>query len=492
MIILLFIFQSCKVQIANEADQDNSQNSLSDADIEAIKEVLKEPGELCACDSECEGKNDLNGVCIFGICGLETQSCEYGCPTAFICKETPFFENDLCFKKFRVISSKVDNCEGVSDYDLSCINNDKQHLNLSCSKYTEKIKCAEKDELDHDLSDDPFEVLSDMEKDLSICENDEDWFKVDVEKGKYMEACIVYYQPSGDINLKLFDKDHQLLASRNPDTSEPDEFLDVFNTGLECVAVFSKDERKTYYLSVSGNENDHNSYRITVRFLDFKDGQNCLESGFTREECDEIMQFPIPDKNSVSPADNYRFTTLVNYRFGSREIIMATRHAIKSTMEAYPGTNPIWISIVSQKNGLSPGADMGGSFSYNSYANHTEGKAIDISFFQKNNDNGFRNICNEAPSIYSMECNEEDRNQHLVDIDKQLFFIQSLYNTGVFSGLFIVDWLIAEEIVKQAKIYNKLDPGDINYVSDEELEFIEYYVYGNGLPNHHTHIHIGT
>lgn len=495
LFLTFFLFESCSVNIKDEildVNENPDNESELKTDIDSAGKVLKKPGELCTCDSECDSMNDLKGVCIYGICGIETESCEYGCPTAFICKETPLLESDLCFKKFRVISNHEDNCEGVSDHDFSCISNDEQLLNSACSKYAEKVECTKKDEFDTNPADEHYEITKDFEKDLHICGNDEDWFEVDVDKGKYMEACIVYYQPFGDINLKLYDKDRQLIASRNPDTVKPEKEHDGFNTGLECLAVFQKEEKRTYYLSVSGNNGGQNSYSFKVRFLDFTDGGDCMKNGFTREECDDILQFPIPDKSSEDPADNYRFTTTVNYRFGSRELIMATRHAIKKTMEAFSGTNPIWISIVSQKNGLSPGADVGGSFSYNSYANHTLGKAIDLSFFQKNNDNGFRNICNENPSVYSIECEEEDRESHLVDIDKQLFFIKSLYNTGVFSGLFIVDWLIAEEIIKQAKLYNQIDSSDINYISDEELEFIEFYIYGVGLPRHNTHIHIGT
>jgi hypothetical protein len=487
-VVFSFFIFSCSENPAKIVDELNEvDDTAEDADI--AEEAMKKTGQICSCDSECFDFIGLKGVCFYGICALEIDSCESGCPSDHLCKKMSLSGNDICFKKW-VVTDNVTNCQGSADHDLSCINLSIESFDSDCSKYTEKTICSQKDKFDGESESQSVLISSDEQHSLVVCGNDEDWFEVTVEKGKYMEACIEYFYPAGNLDLKIYDENKLLIASRNPDLVNPDDEYDAFNTGLECLAVFAQEENAKYYLSVTGNNGDNNSYGLTVRFLDFSDGENCQESEYSKEECDEILQYPLPNIESSSLYNNYRFNLPVNYRFATRELIMATRYAIGKTMDAFPGTNPLWINIISQKNGLTPGADLGFTMTYN-YSNHTHGKSIDTAFFQKNNDNQVRNICSENALFGILYCSEDDRDSHLVDVEKQLFYIKSLYKTKVFSGLFLVDWLIAEEIIKQAELNNKLDSSNLYFINDEELLFVKDSVFGEGFPAHNTHLHVG-
>jgi len=487
LIITASVLISCSSGVSVVGNDEDLNKKLPDEDSFSGN---KTTGQLCVCDNECRDVEGLEGVCFYGICALVADSCEIGCPGGHICRNFSIIEKDICFRKW-VVTDNITNCEGVSDLDFSCINNLTEDLDPSCSKYAEKRKCETDGEVPYSSPESAMEVNSNAKHFAFSCKESESWFKVTVGTGYYMEVCLEHFLPMGDIDLLLYDEDLKLAASRNPQDIDAGEKKDSFNTGLECLAVFAKEDSKTTYVAVKGIGSHFNSYQLSFRYLPFSDGGRCVEKGYTREMCDEILQFPLPDTKSVDVHENYRFQRFSNYRFGTRELIMAVRWAIGETTKAFENTNPLWIGIVSQKNGLATGADVGFPFSYASYANHVEGKAIDLAYYQKNNDNKIRNICREEPSIYNKSCREEDRDTHLVDTDKYLFLIKKLYNTQVFSGIFIVDQIIADEIIKRGEENNSLSHPDPFYVSDEELQFIKDYVYGLGIPGHNDHMHIG-
>ncbi len=487
LLIIVSVLISCSSGVSVIGNDEDTDKNLPD---ENYSSGNKTTGQLCVCDNECMDSYGLEGICFYGICALAADSCEKVCPQDHICRNFSIIEKDVCFRKW-IVTDNVPNCEGVSDLDFSCINNLTEDLDPSCSKYAEKRICETYGGTSYSSPESAMEVNSNTRHFSHSCKESESWFKVNVGTGYYMEACLEFFLPMGDIDLFLYNEYLELVASRNPQDYDAGEKIDFYNTGLECLAVFAKEKTRTLYVAVKGTGDHFNSYQLSFRYLPFSDGARCIERGYTREMCDEIIQFPLSDTESVDEHENYRFQRFSNYRFGTRELVMAVRYAIGETTKVFENTNPLWIGIISQKNGLATGADVGVAFSYGSFSNHTNGKAIDLAYYQKNGDNKIRNVCSEGAPFYIDKCAEEDRENHIVDLERQLYLIKKLYNTGVFSGLFIVDQIIAEEIIKKAEINNLLDSSDKLHITDEELDFIKYYVAWEGLPRHNNHMHIG-
>ena len=71
------------------------------------------------------------------------------------------------------------------------------------------------------------------------------------------------------------------------------------------------------------------------------------------------MQFPFPDPVDQWVEEGYRFDSLSNYRWARRELVLLIRYAIGETQLKFPGTRPLGLGDMSQRDGLTPGFDLG-------------------------------------------------------------------------------------------------------------------------------------
>ena len=507
--ILLFIFLSavmgCSHNIqtvdagfdSDRVDSDESETSDEDSDEDEV--VKKWSGQLCVCDSECAAEGVMSGVCFFGICGVAaTSSCldEEACPENRVCKSLSFSPFSVCL--FRWNSSNHEECEGVPDMDFSCINlYGSLPDGAACSEFSEQFSCEEGDVYENSSLEKAELLSGDTRSSRTVCADIEAWFKVVVPVGGYLEVGIEFFQPAGDIDLLLYNESGLLVESRSPAIVPYEAGFRFNETGQEYFGIYSKESEKVFYLQVRSYHGGENRYTLSTRHLAYRDGKNCLEAGFSTKECNEIMQFPLVDRDFDYPENNYRFELSTNHRFGTRRLIMATRYAIAETSKAFLETEPLWFHIISQKNGVTPAMDVGILSTFNLY-NHVDGLAIDTAFYQKDGDNRFRNICRKdaplpGPQSNYIVCLDEDINSHLVDIERQLHFIRKLRETDAISGLLLVDWLIEVLLEEQAEKQNILPQSDPFYISDEELEELQFYIRGDRttFPFHNTHQHTG-
>ena len=117
--------------------------------------------------------------------------------------------------------------------------------------------------------------------DLTICENDEDWYKIESEENSGLEIDVNYTHVSNecDIDLKLYKMVNNVLTQ--VDTSGG-------FSGLETVYVRSTVNAETYYLKVYGyKSNCENPYKLTANIFN-----NCIddEEGASVSEQDDTLE----------------------------------------------------------------------------------------------------------------------------------------------------------------------------------------------------------
>jgi hypothetical protein len=328
---------------------------------------------------------------------------------------------------------------------------------------------------------------------LTIKDQDEDWFSLTIPSGQFAIVSIDFDNSTGDLDMIIYNSDGELMSSRNHNKEYP-YYLRVYETGNETHSLFSTELSRQYYILVKGFANATNDYSLTIREAVYSDCCICEDEGYSLEYCygfgengEGLLPFPLPVSNDPVPVNNYLHETFMNYRYARPEVIMLVRYAIKETSLAFPGTMPLGLGDMSQSDGLTPAQDVG--IYRHPLLTHDQGGNIDIAYFQTGEDNSMRIICGDAGDNGEY-CNEGAAETHIVDLKKTAFFMAKLYDSPRLRVIG-ADRVIGPLILESAQELADLSEDDPKHISDAELsKFHTHLTWGDGWPYHHHHIHV--
>ena len=227
----------------------------------------------------------------------------------------------------------------------------------------------------------------------------------------------------------------------------------------------------------------------------YSDGPDC-SAEYDSDEClglldnqIKLYHFPFPDPDDGFVENGYLLETYSDYRWARREVIMYLRYALYEVQQQFPGTNPLGIIDISQRDGLTPGMDNCNL--RHPEKTHDQGGNIDVAYYQTGPDNSARIICDaDGGSNDGYYCDPSAVNTHIVDLERTTYFIAKLSclpdcdNTRFrVAG---VDRVIGP-LIEETALKLKND----GIISDDEYNNLSnMFTYGEGWPFHHHHIHL--
>jgi hypothetical protein len=340
----------------------------------------------------------------------------------------------------------------------------------------------------NDALDDAAELFEGRWFGPSVCADDDDWYRLTVVPGGITTVGIRFDNERGDLDLLAYDAAGRFFASRvGLETySGPYRYYETdeeYLSGLSMVSAY------TFFLRARGATSEaSNPYLLELEWTDWQDGPSCTDI-YDLAECEgrpggelKLIQLPFPDPAGAYIGAGYLIDTVPNYLWARREVIMAIRHAIHQVQLRFPGSNPLGIIDICQRDGITPGYDIG--HPRHPPQTHDQGGNIDVAYYQTASDNHARIVCDgDGQSNDGSYCTNVDN--HIVDIPRTAYFLAMVARYGRFrvAG---VDQLLAPLILDGAA--ELVDQG---VLEAEDLQSLEQRVaYGEGWPFHHHHMHI--
>jgi hypothetical protein len=337
-------------------------------------------------------------------------------------------------------------------------------------------------------------VEAGTESELGIGVDDQDWFKIGLQDSQIGTLCIEYtYLGSlGNLNLNAYNGISDLLGDS---LHNPYNLCPPPAQGEDHLSVLSLSGNKEFFFQVYGDSGAVNGYNLNVSLAPYSDGPDC-SAEYDSDEClglldnqIKLYHFPFPDPDDGFVGNGYLLETYSTYRWARREVIMYIRYALHEVQQQFPGTNPLGIIDISQRDGLTPGMDTCNL--RHPEKTHSQGGNIDVAYYQTGSDNSARIICDaEGGSNDGYYCEPTAVDTHIVDLQRTTYFIAKLSclpdcNNTRFrvAG---VDHVIGPLLEETALQLNK--DGIISH--EEYNNLSNMLAYGEGWPFHHHHIHL--
>lgn len=456
-------------------------------------------GASCGQGGDClPVANDGSGVCV-QTCGIDLDCrigyacsqveggtgmyCRAGCdaasscPSGFVCLGTKCVDES--------VACSPDNPYGTCPDGMWCDAGTCNDQPFACNGEDDALE-------DNDTRETAKPAPAGLTQGLRSCYGDADWYAVTVPKGKILRVGIDFQHSAGDIDLVVYDAKGTLVGSRYG-AVYPYGMRDQ-ETSSEYYGLWSEAGGSQYFLRVVGYQQAENLYSLRVDELDYQDAASCLDVQ-SLEECasqaangEKLLPFPFPDPDATFAGENYDWDTFANYRFARRELVMLIRHALAETSKAFPGTTPLGLIDVCQKDGITPGYDVDSP--RHPESTHDQGGNIDIAYFQTDGDNHAEIICGDGSQHADGFCSPAAESSHKVDLPRQAFFMAKIFSYPRLRVIG-VDQVMAPLIADAAKVLAALPASDPQHITAQELNgFFFQMASGSGWPYHHHHIHV--
>ncbi len=324
--------------------------------------------------------------------------------------------------------------------------------------------------------------------DVDLCAGDEDWFKVTIPAGHIGTVGATFAHVNGDLDLVAYDENGDLLGSRTHMETYPDSWRGN-ETGYEFLSIYDATGPVDGFFRVRGHNGATNTYALTVQTTEWTDGLLCTDfygfdecRGYNGTAKGALHQFPFPRADDPYVPAGYQFDSQGGYRWLRRETIMLVRYAVHEVQQQFPGTGPLGLIDMCDKDGVTPGFDVGDP--RHPASTHDQGGNIDIAYYQTDGDSSAESVCGP---------NNTDNNQyfctsttnHIMDVPRTAYFITMLARHPRLRVIGC-DTLLAPLII--AEINAQAAAG--LYTQAEAAAAINSLAYGDGWPFHHHHIHL--
>jgi len=247
--------------------------------------------------------------------------------------------------------------------------------------------------------------------------------------------------------------------------------------GYERLAVYNQTASpRQHVFQVHPYQGATASYEVVVRASAYHDGMECDDfySGSPAEggPCNLIMQFP---RSNGTFEGSYPEHPPV-WSSVRREVAYLIRWAADEVMDRYPGTTPLGLLDMSEKDGSTPGT-LAGSLRHPS-GTHVNGNDMDVAYYQNDGANNGDIVC---PSHNGQFCTGPAT---LLDAERTAYFLAQIF---LHPDLRIVgvDPVVADDVIEAAD--DLLASGAISQY--QRNRFDSKLAWGSGWPFHHHHLH---
>jgi hypothetical protein len=178
----------------------------------------------------------------------------------------------------------------------------------------------------------------------------------------------------------------------------------------------------------------------------------------------------------------YLLESYSNYRWLRRELIMLVRAAIHEVQLAFPGSTPLGLLDMADRDAVTPGFDVGTP--RHPESTHDQGGNIDIAYYQTDGDSSGAIVCgpngSDSDGYYCTSVAH-----HVVDLPRTVYFMAML-NRSPRVRVIGVDKLLAPLLV--AETDRQRAAGTLT--NELAQRVIANLAYGDGWPFHHHHMHV--
>jgi hypothetical protein len=430
-----------------------------------------------ACFKECDTEDD----CRPGyLCHAAQKICVAGCETALECPQKHICLNGHCLESSYACS--VSNPAGWCPENEWCDDGE-------CAEAP--VGCAEDDLYEPNGVKDKASLISGESLwGLRLCGEDHDWYRVVAPAGQLTEIKMVFNNHAGNLDMLVYDEGGQLIRSRWINYPYKELLIADFDVSSEAVTFYPPENERVLFLQVVGSSgNDENSYGFVIRHYPFADGEDC-QALYPLWECQglpggtlKLYQFPEPEGGDPYGDDLYHFETVSGYKWARRELLMLVRHTLYETKAEYPDMTSVGIIDACQEDGITPGDNIGQPRHCRTC--HDEGGNIDLAYFALDGINWAKTVCGpDGANVTAdgMQCTQAAATQHIVDLEKQVFFMSLLFDSGRVRAIGI-DPVIALPIQQKAKAM--YEAGQISAAGYNGM-MTQFGLW----PTHHNHIHL--
>lgn len=464
-------------------------------------------GDPCTQQDDCQ-----NGTCLKLPGGYCTKSgcAETGCPEGSVCYSLEG-GGSACFKSCAA-PSECREAEGYTcDADNTCYPGSApvdpacspQNPNGTCAEgqicqngVCASLECTDTRFETNDTAGTAKEAPNGTTTGLELCGADQDWYSLNVPAHTIATLGVTFRKSAGDLDLSSHTSDGKCQGGRV--SSSCAWTYRTYETGEEFLSTLNNTHGQVLssLFRLLGYRGAQNRYDLTTSFVPYSDGRDCQPT-YTEDDClghpsttPKLIQFPYPDPNDGIVGDGYRFDSVANYRWLRRETIMLVRYAISETQKKFPGTKPLGLIDMCQRNGITPGYDIGDP--RHPESTHDQGGNIDIAYYTTLASAGSlayneaRVICdaNEGNENGSF-CNASAAQTHVVDLPRQVYFMAKLFQsprTRVIGADRVIAPLLVTEAARQY---------GLGWITKAERDaFSSAMASGDGWPFHHHHIHV--
>ncbi|MCP4871241.1 MAG: hypothetical protein GY898_21235 [Proteobacteria bacterium] len=315
----------------------------------------------------------------------------------------------------------------------------------------------------------PIAAVDGQTYDAQICAGDIDVFSLNVPAGAWASVEIdIDGSGSGSSDLDLYELAGDGQAS----------FQNSYTTyGYERVAVRNPTSTdRLHWFQVRGYEGATASYELVVQTSPFHDGREC--DGFYEDSpaeggpCNEILQFPRSNGTFEGSYPEHKAA----WSSVRREVAYVIRWAADEVADEFPGTTPLGLLDMSEKDGSTPGTGSGDL--RHPSGTHVNGNDMDVAYYQTDGANNGDIVC---PSHNGQFCTGE---ASILDAERTAYFLaQLLLHPEV--RVIGVDPVVAEDVLEAADGLYAAD----RISSYQRNRMDSKLAYGNGWPFHHHHLH---
>ncbi len=301
-----------------------------------------------------------------------------------------------------------------------------------------------------------------------LCSNDVDVFMMWLPANTWASVEIdIDGSGSGSTDIDLYELETDSQAYQGSYTENSYERVAVYN---------ETSSDRAHYFAVIPYNNAVADYDVIIQVSTYHEIMECddayASSPAEGGPCNYIMQHPRAngDYEGVWPEHPPVWSSV------RREVAYLVRWAADEVMDEFPGTTPLALLDMSEKNGAVPGT-LQGSLRHPA-GTHVDGNDIDLAYYQNDGENNGEIVC---PSNDGQFCTGPAT---LLDAERTAYFMAQLFlhpNVRVLG----VDTEVANDVLDAAD--DLLASGQIN--STQRNYFDTHMAYGSGWPYHHHHIH---
>lgn len=326
---------------------------------------------------------------------------------------------------------------------------------------------------------------------VDLCSGDLDWYKVTFPKGTIGTVGATFNHVQGDLDVLAYDASATFLGNRLWQGG-PENYGANYRgneSDYEYLSVMNQDEPVSAYFKVQGFSAAQNAYTLNVTQTEYQDGALCTSkyseaecAGYTGAQAGNLHQFPFAQAADPYVPDGYMFDSYGSYRYLRRELIMLVRHAIHEVQAQFPGTKPLGLIDMCDREGITPGFDVGSP--RHPESTHDQGGNIDIAYYQTDASSSAESVCGANNSDNDGYFCTSVAN-HIMDIPRTALFMTILANHPRIRVIGI-DTLLAPLV--QAGAADLKNQGVITAAQYNKL--VAFMAYGEGWPFHHHHMHV--